>query len=81
MREVYRKVEKVTPEYINRKEGLAWLAEVHGLKISPRYFQKLSLPSRAEGPAPDLIFMGRHLYKPETLLNWAMARAKKTAKD
>jgi hypothetical protein len=65
----------VMPTYLDRESAVKWLNAVHGLPITRRYFGKISAPGIGGGPKADLIWGGRHLYKPQNLLAWAMSRA------
>jgi len=63
----------VNCKYMTRRQLAEFLTE-HGFKISKSTLDKLSMPSRGEGPPAAGFWGNRGLYEPAKALAWAKSR-------
>jgi hypothetical protein len=63
----------MTEKYLTRRELAAFLTE-HGFPIAKSTLDKLSMPTRAEGPPHAGFWGNRVLYDPKQALAWAKER-------
>jgi hypothetical protein len=66
----------VDREYLTRAE-LAEFLTARGFPISRSTLNKLSMPSRGEGPPPAGFWSNKALYEPTKALDWAKSRFRK----
>jgi len=62
---------------LTRRQVAEFLTNEAGYPIAFTQLQKLSMPSRGEGPPIECWFNGRPLYRPSRALEWAHSRSQR----
>lgn len=63
-----------TGKRYTRRQAAEFLTK-NGYPIAFGTFERMSMPSRGQGPKVDGVFNGRFLYRAEDLLGWAKSRS------